>query len=231
VTTDPDYEENASWSPDGRRLAFEGHADKFVRVATLDGSMPVQQAVGPRVTLGAFLPEGRALLFSQLRAKSMNDLAIVPLDRPNQVIALSEDPGHELQPAPAPDSRWIAFVTDRTGRPEVVIGRLIGEGTTFRLGQRLPVSSTGGIDPAWRQDGREIVYLAPDSTLMAVSVTSSGEGVALGKPTPLFRLPADAGGWGSNWAASANFTKFLLVEARHATTQRVRLLTDWTAGK
>jgi len=46
VTTDPDYEENASWSPDGRRLVFEGQGDRFVMVATLDGSAPVQQVVG-----------------------------------------------------------------------------------------------------------------------------------------------------------------------------------------
>ena len=39
---------------------------------------------------------------------------------------------------------------------------------------------------------------------MAVAVTVAGSAVTLGKPTPLFHLPADAGGWGSNWSADAD---------------------------
>ena len=66
---------------------------------------------------------------------------------------------------------------------------------------------------------------------MAVSVTVSGEAVTLGKPTPLFRVQADAGAWGSSWTATADLTKFLTVEALEAAAQRFRLLSDWTAGK
>jgi hypothetical protein len=99
------------------------------------------------------------------------------------------------------------------------------------LGQRLPVSPSGGIDPTWRKDGREIIYLAPDAMLMAVSVAADGEAVTLGKPTPLFKLPADAGGWGSNWAGTADLTKFVVAQAPQATRQQFRLLTDWMAGK
>jgi eukaryotic-like serine/threonine-protein kinase len=111
-----------------------------------------------------------------------------------------------------------------------VIARLLGGGTAYRLGQRLAVSTGGGIDPAWRQDGRELIYQASDATLMAVSVTVEGEAVTLGKPMPLFKLPADAGGWGSNWAATGDFTKFVVVETPHAVHQRFSLLTDWMAA-
>ena len=93
------------------------------------------------------------------------------------------------------------------------------------------MSSGGGIDQPGGKDGREIVYLAPDAMLMAVSFTFSGEGVTLGKPTPLFKVKADAGGWGANWTATADLTRFVIVEAPEETGQRFRLLSDWMAGE
>ena len=38
----------------------------------------------------------------------------------------------------------------------------------------------------WRHDGKELYYLAPDASLMAVSITSTGEPFA---PTRLFKAP------------------------------------------
>ena len=232
VTTDPDYDENPSWSPDGRRLIYQGRPDDTLLVATLDGSSPILKVPGgSQLTGGGFMPDGRTIMFSRITASTTNDLAVAHLDRPDAIVALTNEPGQEFLPTPSPDGRWLAFVTDRTGRPEVVIARLFSDGTTFRLGQRLPVSPSGGFDPTWRKDGREIIYLAPDATLMAVSVAADGEAVTLGKPTPLFKLPADAGGWGSNWAGTADLTKFVVAQAPQATRQQFRLLTDWMPGK
>ena len=227
VSTSPNYDENPYWAPDGRRLLYEGFADNTMIVATVDGSSPdARITTGSKLTAGGFL-DGRTVVFSQLGDGNTNDLAIVSLDDLETVVMLTNDRAQEFEPAPSPDGRWLAFVTNATGRYEVVLARLLKDKTTYRLGQRVAVSAAGGIDPAWRHDGREMIYQAPDTTLMAVSVTIDGEAVTLGKPTPLFKLPADAGGWGSNWAASGDFSRFVVVEAPHATHQRFRLLTDW----
>ena len=120
----------------------------------------------------------------------------------------------------------------RTGLPEIILTKILDTPEGPRLNdQRLPVSSAGGVDPRWRRDGREILYLAPDGTIMAVAVTIAGSAVTLGKPTPLFQVPADAGGWGSSWVPAADHSKFVVVEAPHATSQRFRVLTNWRAGR
>ena len=41
VTTDPDYDENPFWSPDGRRLLYQSRTDSGLLVVTIDGSAPV----------------------------------------------------------------------------------------------------------------------------------------------------------------------------------------------
>lgn len=174
------------------------------------------------------MPDGRAVVMSRASVGTRNDLAFLPIDHPEAVTPLTSSAARELEPAPSPDGRWVAFVTERGGRPEVVVAQLLNEGTTVRLDAPRPVSSAGGIDPEWRSDGREIVYLAPDGMLMAVSVTIAGSAISLGKPSPLFNVPAGAGGWGTNWAVTADHTKFVVVEAPRAAGQRFRVLTDWS---
>jgi hypothetical protein len=51
------------------------------------------------------------------------------------------------------------------------------------------VSTNGGAHPRWLRDGRELLFVAPDGTLMAVSLVG-GESFATGTPRALLRLGA-----------------------------------------
>jgi hypothetical protein len=83
--------------------------------------------------------------------------------------------------------RWLAFVKNRRGRAEVVVAPLIREGPRLRLGERrVPISNGGGIDPSWRKDGRELLYLTPDRSVTAVSITAAGDAFSIGPPVALF---------------------------------------------
>ena len=231
VTTDPDYDENPSWSPDNRMLVYAGRINQQtgVLIAALNGSQSSRPILGQEVYApGPFMPDGKAVIMSRLTKGGGADLAMVRLDRPNVAMTLSTEPGLQSEPAASPDGQWIAFTTDRTGRLEVVLARFIDDGKTAQLsGQRLPVSTAGGTGAAWRRDGGELIYVAPDLTLMAVSVTKAGGALALGKPTPLFRLPADAGGLSAAWSANADHTKFVVVDAPNASGQTFRVMTGW----
>ena len=48
------------------------------------------------------------------------------------------------------------------------------------------VSTEGGETPAWSRDGQELYYVAPDLTMMAVSVTLEGAVPSLGPPVAVF---------------------------------------------
>jgi len=64
---------------------------------------------------------------------------------------------------------------------------------------RRQISNNGGYALQWRQDGREMFYIAPDSTLMSVDATNTN-----GTPKPLFRLP------GTAYQPSADGKRFLI---------------------
>jgi len=55
-------------------------------------------------------------------------------------------------------------------------------------GTRWQVSLSGGLQPKWRRDGRELFYVDADNTIVAVPVTTRGARLVLGTPHPLFRV-------------------------------------------
>jgi hypothetical protein len=54
----------------------------------------------------------------------------------------------------SPDGRWLAFSSDQSGRSEVFLRPLLGEG------DQVQVSVDGGTEPVWNRNGRELFYRA-----------------------------------------------------------------------
>jgi hypothetical protein len=101
--------------------------------------------------------------------------------------------------------------------------------TTFPVPtESFRISSTGGDDPQWRADGRELYYI-DDQTLMAVSI-QGGTTFAAGKPEPLFRAvfnPQSLAS-GSVYAPTADGQRFLVDESTR-TDERLLIVTmNWT---
>lgn len=80
----------------------------------------------------------------------------------------------------SPDGRSLAFVTDESGRAEVYVQPFPGPG------QKVPISTNGGVQPMWSRNGRELFYRDGDS-LMAVPVRLDPFRAAA--PQKLFDLP------------------------------------------
>ena len=66
---------------------------------------------------------------------------------------------------------------------------------------------------------------------LRAALTFNVNTASIGKPTPLFRLPADAGGFGSSWTATADHTRFIVVDDPHGAAQTFRVLTNWQGNK
>ena len=60
--------------------------------------------------------------------------------------------------------------------------------------QRSLVSTTGGITPRWRNDGKELYYIAPDSKLMAAPISVKNGTAAPGVLWVLFQTRIVRGG-------------------------------------
>jgi hypothetical protein len=78
------------------------------------------------------------------------------------------------------DGRWMAYASNETGGMEIYV-------SSFPSGNgKWQVSTGGGQEPRWRQDGKELFYLSADGKMMAVGVTT-GTSFKSGSPVALFQ--------------------------------------------
>ncbi|MDQ5857356.1 MAG: hypothetical protein M3542_03655, partial [Acidobacteriota bacterium] len=120
----------------------------------------------------------------------------------------------------SPDGNWIVYESDESGNPEVYVARTEGGGDKRR------VSTAGGRNPRWRNDGKELYYLAPYDFVMAVPALPVPR-LELGAPTRLFHFETGI----DDYDPFPDGTRFLVrTSPEEARESPIRLVTNWTAG-
>jgi hypothetical protein len=91
------------------------------------------------------------------------------------------------------------------------------------------VSTSGGSEPRWRRDGKEIFYLAPDNTLMAAAVTGQSAGFEVGAVHSLFAVRP--GGPGRFYDVTPDGQRFLVnALGEQAASAPITVVVNWLAG-
>jgi Tol biopolymer transport system component len=123
------------------------------------------------------------------------------------------------------DRRWLAYSSSETGRFDVY-------GMPFPSGAgKWPISVAGGTEPAWRADGKELFYLAPDRYLMAVPIKASAS-LQPGTPQRLFEAPVSsnisAAYTRNQYVVTADGQRFLVnAPVGRETFSAVTVVVDW----
>jgi hypothetical protein len=94
----------------------------------------------------------------------------------------------------SPDGHWAAYMSNESGRYEIYVRPFSAGGSGAANGGQWQVSTVGGTYPAWRPDGKELYYLAPDGKLMAAPVRVQGATFEPGAPVALFQTGIYGGG-------------------------------------
>ena len=168
----------------------------------------------------AFANDGRFLL-----AQAKGDLWVLSMSGDAKTRRVVATPGIDTDGRFSPNSRWIAYSSDASGHYEVFIAPFVGAGAPIQ------VSTKGGLEATWRRDGKEIFYLAPDRTLMAVAFDERDPSHP-GVPQPLFEMPTgDLGDARNHYDAAADGQRFLVTEeVRGAGANAIVVMTNWTAA-
>jgi hypothetical protein len=132
----------------------------------------------------------------------------------------AKTPFNETAPRFSPEGRWIAYVSDEAGQPDVYVRPFPGPGEALRI------STSGGSNPHWRRDGKELFYVV-GQRLMAVPVTASSSFDA-GVPKQLFdRKPARI----TDYDVAADGQSFLInSEVSGPETKPINIVVNWMAA-
>jgi hypothetical protein len=88
----------------------------------------------------------------------------------------------------SPDGCWVAYESLEDGRAQIYIRPFRGPGGPWQI------SRAGGAGPRWRDDGKELYWIAPDARLMAAPVAVNGTSIEYGAPVALFQTRIYLGG-------------------------------------
>jgi serine/threonine protein kinase len=164
---------NPLWSKDGKRLVFSGRADRLNPENDLywqpaDGSAPADvllRAPGRQWALG-WSADGSLILDEVLAGSSTLISVLRPGDSATTPVVRAPPNSATRLPSVSPDGRWIAYVSNESGRTEVYVTALP------RPGGKWQVSTNGGDQPLWSKSGREIFYRDPTHIVAARVATS-----------------------------------------------------------
>jgi serine/threonine-protein kinase len=196
------------WTLDGRRLTYvsdkAGPDNMYWK--PLDGSGPEERLVASERPNYPFSwsPDGSLTYVLVDQVTLQNIRVFRPGDRGMSTPFL-ETPFGEGAPLFSPDGRWVAYVSNETGRNEIHIRPFPGPG------EKVTVSTEGGNEPLWSPSGRELFYRSGDA-MMAVDVSTSPT-LEVGKPRRIFekRYEPTLALW-PNYDVSPDGRRFLMVK-------------------
>jgi WD40-like Beta Propeller Repeat len=172
--------------------------------------------------------DSRFLLFMVVDPKTRGDLwALDMTNNQRTPRAVVNTPFVETNGQFSPDGHWLAYETNESGRFEIVVVAFPDPTDIWR------VSKTGGTQPRWRADGKELYFVAPDGQLMAAPITiaprTGGSKFDVGAPVPLFRtrLVAGAAANARVQYAVARDGRFLISQPEESATTPLTLLLNW----
>jgi Tol biopolymer transport system component len=223
------------WSPDGAQFVFRTNRGvvELYRRSTAGGGdeqvvLPYQSTrVGGiqsnNIVDTDWSPDGRSILFSVPSLSSGTDLWLLPLTGDKKPVKFLASPADEMHGNFSPDGHLVAYTSNETGKFQVYVQ------TLPKSDKKWPVSTSGGYEPRWRADGREIYYLSEDRKLMAVAV---GAGPSFGVPQALFqpRVPAGVTANRTHYVPSRDGQRFLVnTETDQPSPAFITVVTNWAA--
>jgi Tol biopolymer transport system component len=217
ITTSGSREQSTApvWSPDGTQIAYlalrTGSQGIYRKPSNGQGSEELLYKLpAAGYILSDWSLDGKFLNFS-LTQLTESVLYALPLEGEHKPVEVTKSTSTIQAARLSPDSRLLAYRSDESGKFEVYVRSF--EPAGGQAAGKWKISDGGLGMVAWRRDGQELFYYAPDRGIMSVSVSTSPT-FEFGKPKLVFKVPDSfpvAGTPGGLASISRDGQRFALV--------------------
>ena len=236
-TSDRADDDMPVWSPDGSRIAFKSDRSGQMAFYHKSSSGTGEEKLFHRAGSYSLAPlawlENDTLLYSfgilgAGKTVAGSEVWLTSIGGDGKNVPVIQNRFWNPFAAVSADRRWLAYASDESGRYDVYA-------MPFPTGGgKWPISVAGGTEPAWRADGKELFYLAPDRYVMAVPI-KGGSSLQPDTPQRLFEAPVSSNISSSytrnQYVVTGDGQRFLLNQPLGRTSfSAVTVVVDWTAA-
>jgi len=226
-TTNPAFDSMPVWSPDGNRLALssnrDGQYDLYQKPASGIGNEEVLLKSDNLKIANDWSADARFIIYEGRDLKQNFDVWVLPLFGDGKPFPLLQTEFNEQSAQLSPDGKWIAYVSDESGKFEVYVQSFPASGGKWK------VSTDGGHHPLWRGDGKELFYMAPGRKLMAVEVKASST-FEVSVPQELFETRIAGATFRRGYDVTADGQRFLIItQLEEEKPSPISVVLNWTA--
>ncbi|MGB8438004.1 MAG: protein kinase [Candidatus Acidiferrales bacterium] len=220
---------NPVWSPDGTSVLYSswrsGHLDIYKQAVNgLGNAERISDSEDPPKALNDISPDGRYAIYDTAGNTELTELWILSLVGERKLFPFVQGSGFGAREAQfSTDGRYIAYASHESGKYEIYV-----QSFPQHLG-KWQISTSGGEEPAWRRDGKELFYLTPEDKLMAVEVHTVAGKFQAEIPKPLFQAQLVQGlNWRNRYVVSANGQQFLMLSpVRNSEANPITVVLNW----
>jgi Tol biopolymer transport system component len=223
LTSDPGEEEQIVWSPDSTYVAFAravaSRTDIFRKLVggASNAELVYESELDTFPT--SWSPDGHFLAFDASSPDTGWDQWILPLEG-GEAYRFLHSKFNEANGVFSPDGRWMAYVSDESGRQEIYLTPFPGPGRRWR------VSADGAMYPRWSSTGHELYYQGLDGSVVAVQIDLSEASPRIGTPETL--IMSRLTGLSYPYSPTDNGERFLLIDSQIG-GESLNVVLDWAA--
>jgi Tol biopolymer transport system component len=232
LTFNPADDLGPAWSADGSQVFFTsdraaGRVDIYQQAANgLGSTQTVFESKDQNKYVNDVSADGRYLIYDTGAGANGTELWALPLFGDRKPFAFVQSSSFGAHSARfSPNGRFLAYDSNETGKMETYV-------QTFpQQTGKWQISPSGGMEPFWRRDGKELFYLTPDNQLMAVPVNTDGASFQAGIPKPLFQAPlVPTSNWRNIYFPSPDGQRFLMLTPEgQAKPEPITVVVNWPA--
>ncbi len=217
---------NPTWTPDGKRIAFESNREGAVNLfwQLADGSGGLERLTTSENfhAPSSWSSDAQLLAFIEANPTTGYDIWVLRMsDR--KALPFLQTPFLESAPRFSPDRRWLAYISDESGHREIYAQPYPGPGGKWQI------STEGGTEPVWNPNGRELFYRSGDK-MMAVEITEQPS-FSVGRPKVLFEGPYQpTPATFPNYDVTPDGQRFLMLkpsEAAEVAPTQINVVLNW----
>jgi serine/threonine protein kinase/Tol biopolymer transport system component len=202
------------WTPDGERIVFSRHEEAEgqwqILSAPADGSSGAEVLCSSTFRLApcSFSSDGKLLALY----KGNHDLCILPFEGQRELEPLLETDFMEVFPVFSPDSRWLAYASNRDGKFQIYARPYPAMNRVWQISTDL---------------GEERFYRSGDNKWMVVSISTEPE-FEHGTPQVLFEGPYSNVS-GLSYDVTPDGQRFLVLKPQYDDSQmsKLHVITNW----